>query len=83
MERVRTASRWQKALQGISAAVTGMIGFLAVWFGMKVVVVNGSLDLWNLLAALICGLLVLGKYPVERIVVLAVGMGLLRMAVAS
>lgn len=83
MERVRTASRWQKALQGISTAVTGMIGFLAVWFGTKVLVVNGSLDLWNLLAALVCGLLVLGKYPVERIVLLAVGVGLLRIAVAS
>jgi chromate transporter len=80
MERVRAATRWQKALQGISAAVTAMIGFLAVWFGGKVLLANGGVDLWNLVAALVCGLLAVKKYPLERIVMLAAAMGLLRAA---
>jgi chromate transporter len=43
--------RLQAALTGVTAAVVGVILNLAVWFGIKVMLPDGAIDLFALLSA--------------------------------
>lgn len=78
MERLRTATGWQKTLQGVFAAVSGVIGYLAVWLATKILFPNGILDIWNLLSAGAYCVLAQKKCPVPFIVMLAVAFGMAR-----
>jgi chromate transporter len=50
--------RLQAALTAVTAAVVGVILNLAVWFGINVILPNGGIDLFSLISAAACFLLI-------------------------
>ncbi|MBI5550785.1 MAG: chromate efflux transporter [Desulfobacterales bacterium] len=70
--------RIQAALTGVTAAVVGVILNLAVWFGLKVLLPDGGLDLFALIAAAI-SLVLLQKFhfPVHYLVPMGAAAGVI------
>lgn len=68
----------QAALTGVTAAVVGVVLNLAVWFGHKVFLPNGSLDLFALISAGV-SLVLLQKFhaPVHYLVPLGAAAGVI------
>lgn len=69
IEAMAGNQRIQAALTGVTAAVVGVVLNLAVWFGLKVMLPGGGVDLFALIAAGI-SLVLLQKYhlPVQYLV---------------
>jgi chromate transporter len=69
IEAMAGNQRLQAALTGITAAVVGVILNLAVWFGIKVFLPNGSIDFFAMLSA-VGSLVLLQKYhlPIQYLV---------------
>ncbi|MGA9477140.1 MAG: hypothetical protein WBV21_05140, partial [Desulfobacterales bacterium] len=68
----------QAALTGVTAAVVGVVLNLAAWFGQKVLLPNGGLDLFALLSAIV-SLVLLQKFhlPVHYLVPLGAAAGVI------
>ena len=83
IEAMAGNQRIQAALTGVTAAVVGVVLNLAVWFGLKVMLPGGGVDLFALIAAGI-SLVLLQKYhlPVQYLVPAGAAAGIIwRLAV--
>jgi chromate transporter len=69
IEAMAGNQRLQAALTGVTAAVVGVILNLAVWFGYKVIVTGGGVDLFAILSAIV-SLMLLQKFhfPIHYLV---------------
>ena len=69
IEAMAGNQRLQAALTGVTAAVVGVVLNLAVWFGLKVILPDNTIDFYALASALI-SLLLLQKYhfPIHYLV---------------
>jgi chromate transporter len=76
IEAMAGNQRIQAALTGVTAAVVGVVLNLAVWFGYKVILPDGTLDLFALAAALV-SLILLEKFhlPIHYLVPLGAAAG--------
>ena len=61
IEAMAGNQRLQAALTGVTAAVVGVVLNLAVWFGSRVILANGGIDLFAILSAVI-SLVLLQKF---------------------
>ena len=70
--------RLQAALTGVNAAVVGVVLNLAVWFGHKVILPDGGIDLFALISAGV-SLVMLQKFhlPVHYLVPLGAAAGVI------
>jgi len=70
--------RLQAALTGVTAAVVGVVLNLAVWFGHKVILPDGGIDLFSLISAGV-SLVLLQKFhlPVHYLVPLGAVAGVI------
>jgi chromate transporter len=78
IEAMAGNQRIQAALTGVTAAVVGVILNLAVWFGHKVILPGGNIDLFALAVAVVA-LVLLQKYrfPVQYLVPMGAVVGVL------
>ncbi|MFO7715142.1 chromate efflux transporter [Desulfosarcina sp.] len=78
IEAMAGNQRLQAALTGVTAAVVGVVLNLAVWFGHKVIIPNGGIDLFALASAGI-SLLLLQKFhiPVHYLVPVGAAAGVI------
>jgi len=68
----------QAALTGVTAAVVGVVLNLAVWFGYKVILPNGEVDIYAVVAA-VASLALLQKwhFPIQYLVPIGAVAGVL------
>ena len=82
IEAMAGNQRLQAALTGITAAVVGVVLNLAVWFGHKVILPNGTVDLFALVAAIVSlALLVKFHLPIHWLVPAGAVAGIIRQLV--
>lgn len=82
IEAMAGNQRLQAALTGITAAVVGVVLNLAVWFGYKVILLNGSIDLFAMVAAIVSlVLLVKLHFPIHWMVPIGAVAGIIRQLV--
>ena len=79
IEAMAGNQRLQAALTGITAAVVGVVLNLAVWFGYKVILPNGTLDSFALAAAVV-SLVLLQKFhlPIHYLIPIGAVTGVVR-----
>lgn len=83
IEAMAGNQRIQAALTGVTAAVVGVILNLAVWFGHKVILPNGGIDLFALIgAAVSLALLQKFHFPVHYLVPVGAAAGIIWKIVA-
>lgn len=82
IEAMAGNQRLQAALTGITAAVVGVVLNLAVWFGQKVILPNGTVDLFALVVAIV-SLALLAKFhlPIHWLVPAGAVAGIIRQLV--
>ncbi|MBI4774721.1 MAG: chromate efflux transporter [Deltaproteobacteria bacterium] len=82
IEAMAGNQRLQAALTGVTAAVVGVVFNLAVWFGYKVILPNGSVDVFALASAGI-SLFLLQKFhvPIHYVVPAGAAAGVIRQMV--
>jgi chromate transporter len=78
IEAMAGNQRLQAALTGVTAAVVGVVLNLAVWFGHKVALPNGGLDIFAVVAALV-SLALLQKFhvPIHYLVPMGAAAGVI------
>ncbi|MBA3030394.1 MAG: chromate efflux transporter [Desulfobacteraceae bacterium] len=78
IEAMAGNQRLNAALTGVTAAVVGVILNLAVWFGYKVLLPDGGLDLFALVSA-VCSLVLMQRFhwPIHYLVPLGAAAGIL------
>ena len=82
IEAMAGNQRLQAALTGITAAVVGVVLNLAVWFGHKVILPGGVIDMFALMTAIISlGLLVKLHVPIHWLVPAGAVAGVIRQLV--
>jgi chromate transporter len=69
IEAMAGNQRLQAALTGVTAAVVGVVLNLAVWFGLKVIVPDGGVDIFAIVSAVV-SLILLQKwhFPIQYLV---------------
>jgi len=79
IEAMAGNQRLQAALTGVTAAVVGVVLNLAVWFGHKVIIPNGSIDLFALLSG-VASLVLLQRFhlPIHYLVPIGAAAGIIR-----
>jgi len=82
IEAMAGNQRLQAALTGITAAVVGVVLNLAVWFGYKVILIDGSIDRFAMVAAIVSlALLVKLHVPIHWMVPMGAVAGIIRQLV--
>jgi chromate transporter len=78
IEAMAGNQRLQAALTGVTAAVVGVVLNLAVWFGHKVLLPNGGVDIFAVVSA-VASLLLLQKYhfPIHYLVPIGAAAGVI------
>ena len=78
IEAMAGNQRLQAALTGVTAAVVGVLLNLAVWFGYKVILPNGGVDIFALISAAV-SLVLLQKFhlPIHYLVPIGAAAGVI------
>ncbi|MGD9975492.1 MAG: chromate transporter, partial [Desulfatirhabdiaceae bacterium] len=78
IEAMAGNQRLQAALTGVTAAVVGVVLNLAIWFGHKVLLPNGGLDIFAVVSAVVSlALLQQFHFPVHYLVPLGAVAGVI------